>query len=31
MVDSIVQSAKGAEGNKYTVVSTAAVFVYDIV
>ena len=30
MVDSIVQSAKGAEGNKYTVVLTAAVFVYEV-
>ncbi|RYZ26777.1 MAG: arginine decarboxylase, pyruvoyl-dependent [Chitinophagaceae bacterium] len=30
MVDSIVQSGKGAEGNKYTVALVAAVFIYDV-
>jgi len=30
MVDSIVQSGKGAKGNKYTVALVAAVFIYDV-
>lgn len=29
LVDSIVQTAKGAEGNKFTVVITLAVFIYE--
>jgi arginine decarboxylase len=31
MVDSIVQSAKGAEENQYTVALAAAVFIYDVI
>jgi arginine decarboxylase len=31
MVDSIVQSAKGADGNKYTIALAAAVFIYDVI